>query len=397
MIPMPSWLLVIPVLSILVFVHELGHFLTAKRFGIKVTEFGFGFPPRLWGISIGETLYSINLIPLGGFVKMVGEEDPTEPRSFARQSILKRSIVLIAGSFVNLLLPLFIFTIILSLPHDTLVGTVTISGVAPNSPAEQSGIKKGDSILEINSFEISNHMDLVKEVESKKGTEVELLIRKGNSRLGLPGSPEFATSEYIRLTPREDPLSYRVVEIVSESTKEIAISEAKQYNPSLEVGDVLRQGSIGVLIGTTNSRVVKTRLPLHEAIPTAFNQIAEVISFSAQGIGSLVSSGENPGLTGPIGIAQITGEVAKVGIAPIFELAALISISLGIVNLLPIPALDGGRLIFVLVEGIRGGKKISPQREGAIHMTGFIVLIGLVVVMSYFDIIRILSGDSFFR
>ena len=165
---MPSWLLVIPVLSILVFVHELGHFLTAKRFGIKVTEFGFGFPPRLWGISIGETLYSINLIPLGGFVKMVGEEDPTEPRSFARQSILKRSIVLIAGSFMNLLLPLFIFATILSLPHDTLVGTVTISGVAPNSPAEESGLQEGDSILEINSLRISNHMDLVKEIGTKR-------------------------------------------------------------------------------------------------------------------------------------------------------------------------------------------------------------------------------------
>ena len=393
MIPMPSWLLVIPVLSILVFVHELGHFLTAKRFGIKVTEFGFGFPPMLWGISIGETLYSINLIPLGGFVKMVGEEDPTEPRSFARQSILKRSIVLMAGSFMNLLLPLLIFATILSLPHDTLIGTVTISGVAPNSPAEEAGLKEGDSILEINSLGISNHMDLVKEIETKQGTEVELLIRKGNSSLLLPGSPEFATSEYIRLTPRENPPSYRVVEIVSEPTKEIAISEAKQYR----VPNVLRQGSIGVLIGTANGRVVKDRLPLHEAIPTAFSKIGEVISFSAQGIGSFVSRGENPGLTGPIGIAQVTGEVAKVGIAPIFELTALISISLAIVNLLPIPALDGGRLVFVLVEGIRGGKKISPQREGIIHMTGFIVLIGLVVVMSYFDIIRILSGESFFR
>ncbi|HJO60379.1 MAG: M50 family metallopeptidase [SAR202 cluster bacterium] len=394
---MPSWLLVIPVLSILVFVHELGHFLTAKRFGIKVTEFGFGFPPRLWGISIGETLYSINLIPLGGFVKMVGEEDPTEPRSFARQSILKRSIVLTAGSFMNLLLPLFIFAIILSLPHDTLVGTVTVSGVAPNSPAEESGLQEGDAILEINSLRISNHMELVKEISTKQGTEVELLIRKDNSRLGLLGSPEFATSKYIRLTPRETSPSYRVVEIVSESTKEISLSDAKQYNPSLEIGDVLRQGSIGVLIGTANSKVVKDQLPLHEAIPTAFSKIGEVISFSAQGIGSLVSSGQNPGLTGPIGIAQVTGEVAKVGIAPIFELTALISISLGIVNLLPIPALDGGRLMFVLIEGIRGGKKVSPEKEGIIHMAGFILLIGLVVVMSYFDIIRILSGNSFFR
>ena len=204
---MPSWLLVIPLLSLLVFSHELGHFLTAKQFGIKVTEFGFGFPPRIWGVTIGETRYSINLIPLGGFVKMVGEEDPTDPRSFARQSILKRSIVLTAGSFMNLILPIFIFTIILTLPHDTLIGTVTISGVAPNSPAEKSGLRQGDSILEVNSLKISNHMDLVKEVGDLKGTEIELLIRKSSSSLGVLGSPEFTNSEYVYITPRKNPPS----------------------------------------------------------------------------------------------------------------------------------------------------------------------------------------------
>ena len=136
---------------------------------------------------------------------------------------------------------------------------------------------------------------------------------------------------------------------------------------------------------------------MQQSIPTSFSKMGDVISFSAQGIGNLFSKGENPGLTGPIGIAQVTGEVAKVGIAPIFELTALISISLGIVNLLPIPALDGGRLMFVLLEGIRGGRRISPEKEGFIHLAGFMLLIGLVVVMSYFDIVRIISGDSFFR
>ena len=394
---MPSWLLVVPVLSLLVFIHELGHFLTAKRFGIKVTEFGFGFPPRIWGITVGETRYSINLIPLGGFVKMVGEEDPTEPRSFARQSILKRSIVLVAGSFMNLVLPIFIFTIILTLPHDTLVGTTTISGVAPNSPAEKSGLRQGDSILEVNSLKISNHMDLVKEIGDLKGTEIELLVRKASSNLGILGSPEYASSEYVYITPRKKPPSLKVVSKVSIPEEEIELLQAQRYNPSLEIGDTLQQGSLGVLIGTANGKIIKDRLPLQESIPTAFSKMGDVISFSAQGIGNLFREGENPGLTGPIGIAQVTGEVAKVGIAPIFELMALISISLGVVNLFPIPALDGGRLMFVFLEGIRGGKRISPQKEGFIHLAGFMVLIGLVIVMSYFDIMRILSGDSFFR
>ena len=178
--------------------------------------------------------------------------------------------------------------------------------------------------------------------------------------------------------------------------EEIELLQAQRYNPSLKIGDILQQGSLGVLIGTSNGKIIKDRLPLHQSIPTAFSKMGEVISFSAQGIGNLFSKGENPGLTGPIGIAQVTGEVAKVGIAPIFELTALISISLGIVNLLPIPALDGGRLMFVLLEGIRGGKRISPQKEGFIHLAGFMLLIGLVVVMSYFDIMRILSGERFF-
>ena len=298
---------------------------------------------------------------------------------------------------MNLILPIIIFTIILTLPHDTLVGTVTISGVAPNSPAEVSGLRQGDAILEVNSLKISNHMDLVKEISRLKGTKVELLVRKNGSSLGILGSPEFTSSEYVYITPRINPPSLKVVNEVSVPEEEIELSKAQQYNPSLEIGDTLQQGSLGVLIGTSNGKIIKDSLPLQQSIPTSFSKMGDVISFSAQGIGNLFSKGENPGLTGPIGIAQVTGEVAKVGIAPIFELTALISISLGIVNLLPIPALDGGRLMFVLLEGIRGGRRISPEKEGLIHLAGFMLLIGLVVVMSYFDIVRIISGDSFFR
>ena len=122
MFGLPSWLLIVPVLAVLIFVHELGHFVTAKLFGIKVTEFGFGFPPRIYGVPFRGTIYSVNWIPLGGFVRMVGEEDPTDPESFARQSIPKRLTVLAAGSAMNLVLPVVIFTALFMLPHDATGG-----------------------------------------------------------------------------------------------------------------------------------------------------------------------------------------------------------------------------------------------------------------------------------
>ena len=178
MIDIPGWVLVIPILAFLVFFHELGHFATAKRFGIKVTEFGFGFPPRIWGIKRGETLYSINLIPIGGFVKMVGEEDPTELRSFARQSVTRRAIVLLAGPIMNLIIPILIFSVILALPHDKLIGTVTIGGVAPGSPARAAGLLPGDAILSVNGVAVSNHAEMVQEVRKYKGKQTDLSVRR---------------------------------------------------------------------------------------------------------------------------------------------------------------------------------------------------------------------------
>ena len=157
MFGLPLWLLIFPVLGLLIFVHEAGHFLTAKYFGIKVTEFGFGFPPRIFVIQRGETTYTLNWIPLGGFVKMVGEEDPTEERSFARQAVWKRAIVLVAGSFMNILTPLAIFTILFLLPQDTAVGNVVISGVAPGSPAQEAGIRAGATVMSFDGERVKNH------------------------------------------------------------------------------------------------------------------------------------------------------------------------------------------------------------------------------------------------
>ena len=397
MIGLPGWLLVIPILAFLVLVHELGHFLTAKKFGIKVTEFGFGFPPRIWGVTIGETLYSINWIPLGGFVKMVGEEDPKDPQSFARQSIFKRVAVLLAGPFMNLLIPIIIFTILLVLPHDKVVGDVIIGGVAPGSPAQEAGLSSGDKIIGVNGTPVGNHQDLVKLIRNQHGKPTDLSIRKYKGTAGLSFSPEFNHIETITLVPRSNPPQLVVVEQVVDPTSEVSFSQARAYRTNISIGETMKQGAVGVLIGTTNPKVVTETTPIWKALPWAFLRIQETISYTASSVGGWLSGGQDPGFAGPIGIAQVTGEVAEIGLSPIFELTALISISLAIVNLLPIPALDGGRLLFVLIEGMRGGKRVSPKTEGVIHMAGFLSLISLIILMSYFDILRILGGNSFLQ
>ena len=396
---LPGWILVIPILTFLVFVHELGHFAVAKKLGIKVTEFGFGFPPRIWGFKRGETLYSINIIPLGGFVKMVGEEDPSEKRSFAHQSITHRMAVLLAGPFMNLVIPILIFTILLALPHDKHIGIVTVGSVAPGSPAVEAGIRPGDAILGVNGITIDNHVDLVQQIQKLKGQETELTLRRNVSSpiSGLTSSPEFSHTETVLLTPRKSPPNLSVVAYVTDPSFEVSLEDAKSYDKSLEIGDTLTQGAVGVLIGTSGTKVIRDKIPVWKALPQSLTRIVDTITFTFVGLSGWISGGDDPGLAGPIGIAQVTGEVANIGITPVLELTALISISLALVNILPIPALDGGRLLFILIEGARGGKRISPRIEGIIHMAGFAALIGLIVVMSYFDVLRIVSGGTFIQ
>ena len=417
MFGLPSWLLIIPVLAFLIFVHELGHFLAAKRFGIKVLEFGFGFPPRLFGVRYGETIYSINWIPLGGFVRMLGEDnaagvpdsaeqarlesenpDPDAGRRFTDQSPLRRVIVLVAGSFMNFLTPLVIFTIIFLMPRDVPVGTVFINGVAPRSPAAEAGIRPGDQILSVNGERVRNTRELLDKVRSVLDEETELDIRRGSIVSGLGQSPEFSVVETVTVVPRSDPPSFRVVETVTDPGSQVSLREARRYDGQLEVGDTLSQGAVGVIIGTGNVRFVKERQPALQALPDAAVRIWEILTTTMDAFQQWAGGGPNPGFTGPIGIAQVTGEVAdasdEYGLTIFFELIAFISVSLGIINILPIPALDGGKLVFVALEWIRGGKRVSPSKEGLVHVVGFAVLIGLIIVVSFFDITRILSGES---
>ena len=397
MFGLPSWLLIVPVLAALVFVHELGHYLAAKRFGIKVLEFGFGFPPRLFGVKYGETVYSINAIPLGGFVKLLGEEDPTDERSFARQSVLKRTIVLCAGSFMNFLTPIVIFTVLFALPQDVPVGNVHVTGVAPGSPAQQAGIRAGDQVISVNGERVRNHYQLVERIMVNLGAEVELTLRRGSIVTGMSVSPDSSVVETVTVVPRMSPPELEVVETVTDPQTQISLRDARRYNVRLQPGDTMTQGAVGVMIGTSNVRLVKESQPILDAGQDAMGRMIDVLVLTKNSFHSWAAGGPDPGLTGPIGIAQVTGEVAEIGVFPFFELVAIISISLGLINILPIPALDGGRLMFVLIEWVRRGRKISPQREGLVHVIGFAILIGLIVVVSFFDISRILSGDSIIR
>lgn len=397
MFGLPSWLLIIPVLAALVFVHELGHYLAAKRFGIKVLEFGFGFPPRLFGVKYGETVYSINAIPLGGFVRLLGEEDPTDERSFARQSVLKRTIVLCAGSFMNFLTPIVIFTVLFTLPQDVPVGNVHVTGVAPGSPAQQAGIRAGDQVISVNGERVRNHYELVERIMVNLGAEVELTLRRGSIVTGMSVSPDSSVVETVTVVPRMSPPELVVVETVTDPETQISLRDARRYNVRLQPGDTMTQGAVGVMIGTSNVRLVKESQPILDAGQEAVGRMIDVLVLTKNSFHRWAAGGPDPGLTGPIGIAQVTGEVAEIGVFPFFELVAIISISLGLINILPIPALDGGRLMFVLIEWVRRGRKISPQREGLVHVIGFAILIGLIVVISFFDISRILSGDSIIR
>lgn len=351
-----SILIFLSILIAAIVVHELGHFITAKRSKVKVEELGLGFPPRVLSFKRGETVYSLNLIPLGGFCRMAGEEDPDVPGSLAGKSVKTRLLVLSAGSLFMLLFPLLLLPIAYMIPMARPVedGGIQVESVAERSPAEQAGIKTGDIILSIDGQTVKTAEYIQQVIDDKRGEEVTLLLTRDDE--------EFE----VALIPR-----------------------TKEETPEGE-------GAIGIGMGP----VMETRAyPPWEAIPKGLGEYGQLLVAAKDALASLIA-GEVPlkdAVAGPIGIAQMTGEVAAMGAAPLFRLAALISVSLAIVNLLPIPGLDGGRIVFVAIEGVRRGKRISAKKEGMIHLIGFALLLMLIVLVSYNDVMRLMSGEGFIR
>lgn len=344
----------IVVLSVLIFVHELGHFIAAKASGVWVEEFGFGFPPRLFGIKRGETIYSLNAIPFGGFNKLSGEVDPSAPRSLAGKSYGIRLLVISGGIIMNLLLPFVLLSVAFIVPHDVVTGQVVVKEVASGSPAAMAGIEPGDTLLSVNGKTLNSSGELSRYIQLNLGKEVTISVKHSDS-----------TTEEVKLIPRWRPPE--------------------------------GQGAIGTLSQTVNPAIVSESYPFWQAIPMGARSCIETLVLYKNGIIGMIIGTVPVVMAGPVGIVQVTGEMAQAGISPVLELAAFISIAVAITQILPFPALDGGRIAFVLLEWVRRGKRIPPRVEGIVHSIGFIVLIALLVAITYQDIIRIITGESLIK
>lgn len=347
-----SILAFIGVLLIVVVSHELGHFATAKWSGVKVEEFGIGYPPRLFGIKRGETTYSVNLIPLGGFTKMSGEEDPKAERSLASKSAATRLLVLSAGSIMNAIVPFVLLAIAFMAPHEVATAKIVVDEVAANSPAEQAGIVAGDTILKVNGHTVQNNGDVAYYIEMYLGVEITMTIQHVDG-----------TQQLVEVTPR--------------------------WRPPAD------QGAVG--IATTNQDLVVKSVsePFWRAIPLGAVQAVEnMVIFKNSILSLFIGNASISGVTGPVGIAQISGEVARAGWYTFLQWTALLSLNLAIVNILPLPALDGGRIAFVILEWLRRGKRISPRTEGMVHAIGFMLLLALILAITFQDIVHIAQSGS---
>ncbi len=424
-----------PLLLILVVVHELGHFATARAIGVKVLEFGVGFPPRVFGVYTGRTqvllhtrtrfiglegpqslrpgqrvkvasiheedlglvavevelhrqrdedeepshfnrpvdhllwhegkvrsvsggsfeladmLYSVNLIPLGGFVKLAGENNPTVPQSLASKSPAARIMVLSAGALMNALLPLLIFTIMFMLPQEEEVGRLAVAEVLDGSPAAQAGLRPGDIFVSANGQAIESRVDLTREINLNGGSELMLQVERERSLQTVTLTPAFNTRS--------------------------------------------SQWQVGVAVDLTETRVVSRSRALWDAIPASVTATWDLLVLLKQTVGGMISHGAAPQLSGPVGIAQMTGEISRDGgFIGWLTVGILLSVNLAIINILPFPMLDGGRIVFVVIEWLRRGKRIPAEKENLVHLVGLVILVGGIAAITVNDVSRIIEGVS---
>lgn len=360
---LPSLLVFLTILTVLVFVHELGHFLACRWFNIPVEEFAIGFPPRLFGLTQDKdnrwrlywfnqappvterggqrTLYSLNILPIGGFVRPEGEDDPSKPRGLSAASKTARLVVLAAGSIFNLIFAYLIFVVGFQMGWPD---RVTIAEVAPNSPAASAGLQVNDVVLRVNDATI------------RYGQQLSLLVR---GHLGQP-------------------LTF-VVE--RNGQPQTLIVTPRTVWPE-------GQGPTGIVMGRAITR--------YDFFPALW-RAAEEIGFQFNEVinlpGRLISGQLSWEVARPVGIVamgQMTGMAVAAAqtqdtLLPLLSLAGMISVALALTNLLPIPALDGGRIMFVLLEAVRG-RRVDPEREGMVHFAGLMMLLALMVVITYQDI-----------
>ncbi|MCI9233927.1 MAG: RIP metalloprotease RseP [Bacilli bacterium] len=338
------------ILGIIVCIHEFGHFLFAKKAGIYVYEFSIGMGPRLfkWNRKNDETVYSIRLLPIGGFVQMAGEDLDTDEKSeipkdkmMQNKKWYQRFLTIVAGVMFNFILAIILLFVIALIHGAPYLGT-TIGEVGENSPAAVAGLETGDRIIKVGNKKVTNSDMLMLELQVQNGKETTLVVEKKDGK-----------TRKIIMSP-----------------KKITVDGKESYQYGFALETKAEKGIIGAVkyaFGKTISLV---------------EQMVHIIGYLFTGKLALSS------LAGPVGIFQVVGETAKTGILNMIYLIAFMSINVGFLNLLPIPAFDGGRLLFLIIEKIKRSP-VSPKLENAIHSIGFILLMILMVVITYNDILRL--------
>lgn len=356
--------LFIVALLLLVSVHEFGHFIVAKKLGIRVDEFAFGFPPRLWSITKGETTYAINALPLGGYVKIYGE-DPNEvdeenrKRSFVGQRRALQGLVIVAGVFFNLLFAwvLFASAFMIGVPVPEGGGEgypvrnleLMVTEVAPNSPASEAGLASGDVLRKfsdgLESVNVTNADQVVAFVGPRGGHTIALVYKR------------HGYEQEVRMIPKS--------------------------------GIVPNTAAVGIYMDTVGT----LELPPHIAFWVGLKKTYQFTLATAVGlvqflVNALMGHSDFSQITGPVGMVRAVSDAAGVGFSNVILFVALISINLALINLLPFPALDGGRLLFIVIEGIIR-RPIRPNIANAFNMTGFALLMLLMIAVTYHDVVRL--------
>jgi len=421
-------------LLVVVYLHELGHFITARRAGVKVEEFGIGLPPRLFGIKRGETIYSVNAIPLGAFVRTAGENDPTVPRSLAGKGPWTRLGVYAAGPLANIFLAFILLSAFLLLPIPVVAGNgLMVHSVVENSPAEEAGIGPGDIILEVDGQPIHKWKDLQDIVNSsEEGTEITLLLQMDGSQDEVTLKPEFDPTLQRRtigvllcwnmvtqveeglplyeadVRPGDTILSINKQPVYNNESMSSALRSARegeeiplvllrgQKTISTSLIDVNYETLPGIELRWVNgTHIEQERLPVWKAVYLGAIYIIYMPALIIEAI-PLIRESPDMALIGPIGAGQLTVEVVRSsGFSNMLFMASIISLGIGIFNLLPIPPLDGGGMLVAFIEGLRRGKRLSPRAVRLAHTIGTTFLITLMILVIFSDILRLISGRDF--
>ncbi|QQK07679.1 RIP metalloprotease RseP [Miniphocaeibacter halophilus] len=333
---MVTIIIAIAVFLIVIFWHELGHFLVAVKSGIKVNEFSVGMGPKLFQKKKNNIKYSLRALPLGGYVAIEGEdEDSEDPKAFNNAKASKRLAVIVAGVIMNFILGFVILFFV------NMFAQPNIALIVENSPAEKAGLKANDIILEINEKNVKNSDDITKYISESNGEELNILIKSNNKE------------KEIRVTPSKD--------------------ESGQYLIGIQIGRAFSTDNVSILQGITGA-VKDFKIYSTAIVDALYKLITGKLSLD--------------NLAGPVGTVVLIGDSAKRGAMTFFNLLAMLSINLGVFNIMPFPALDGGRAVLILVEMLTG-KKLPAEKEGLLNFVGLILLLTLMVVVAFKDIVTL--------